>query len=428
MNSFNNNIFDTITITPSKSSGSITIPSSKSILHRAIICASLAKGRSILENVYISNDIMHTIECFRLLGSNIEIKGSKLIIDGIENFNSVKDTTMYVGGSASTLRFIIPILTLFDKEFKIYCDEGLFNRPFSVFEELFEENGGTFELDDEVIEGKTKYFIKVSGKLRKNKYIIDGSISSQFISGMLFTLPLLNHDSTLITENVQSKGYIFLTLDIMNIFGISIPYSSEFNIIGNQKYYPCDYLIEGDYTQFANFVVLGTINNDIHATGIDINTLQSDAFILNTFNNVRYLDDDEFYIRKQSFDYLTFDLKDNPDLGPILCVLLTQTGGKLMNIERLKYKESNRIVSMIEELKKFNINIRLIDDNLYIEKATTIETNQVIQSHNDHRIFMAMAILATIAKGDVVIAGSSAIDKSYPTFISDLKKLGIIIK
>ena len=172
MNSFNNNNFDTITITPSKSSGSITIPSSKSILHRAIICASLAKGRSVLENVYISNDIMHTIE-----------------------------------------RFIIPILTLFDKEFKIYCDEGLFNRPFSVFEELFEENGGVFELDDEVIEGKTKYFIKVSGKLKKNKYTIDGSISSQFISGMLFTLPLLNHDSTLITENVQSKGYIFLTLD-----------------------------------------------------------------------------------------------------------------------------------------------------------------------------------------------------------------------
>ena len=419
---------NTVTIYPSVSHGSITIPSSKSILHRGIICASLASGKSVLDNVYISNDIMHTIDCFRTLGANIEINGNKLIIEGCKDFKSHKDNVLYVGASASTLRFIIPILTLFNDEFKIYCDESLFNRPFSVYEELFEENNCLFELGEEQDNGKTKYYIRISGKLKKNKFTINGNISSQFISGMLFTLPLLDRDTTLITKDVTSKGYIFLTLDIMKIFGINIPFSLEFNIKGNNHYSPNDYIIEGDYTQFANFVVLGTINNNIHVSGIDINTLQSDAILLNTFNNVRYLDDDEFYIQKKEFGYLTFDLKDNPDLGPILCVLLTKTGGRLCNIERLKYKESNRIISMIEELKKFNVNIRLINNDLFIDKIDALDTDKIIDSHNDHRIFMAMAVLATIAQKEVVITGAEAIDKSYPTFIEDLKKLGIVIK
>ena len=428
MNSKDFFINNSITIYPSKSHGSITIPASKSILHRAIICASLAKGVSTLENVYISDDIMHTIDCFRKLGANIEINEDKLIIDGIKDFNSVNDTTLYVGGSASTLRFLIPILTLFNKEFKIYCNESLYNRPFSVYEELFKNNNGTFELNEEVVNDEAKYFITLSGKLKKTKYVIDGSISSQFISGMLLTLPLLNFDTQLITENVTSKGYIFLTLDIMNMFGITIPYSNEFNIHGNNCYKPFDYVIEGDYTQFANFVVLGTINNDISVNGIDINTLQSDAMLLNTFNNVRYTDYDEFYIKKENLNYLSFDLKDNPDLGPILCSLLTQTGGKLSNIERLKYKESNRIESMIEELKKFNVNIRLINNNLFIDKIDRLETDQVLNSHNDHRIFMALAILATISQSPITITGVDSINKSYPTFILDLKKLGVDIR
>ncbi len=408
-------------IKPSTCSGTITIPSSKSLTHRAIICASLSKGISIIKNVNLSNDVLDTISCMINLGSKIHIRDNVIQVEGIKEFNA-RNTNLNIFESASTLRMIIPLLSLFKSEFKITCSEGLIKRPLSIYEELYKENNLLFNIDNNTI--------TINGSLDLVNYNINGNISSQFISGLLFYLPLLDHDSIIKVNNLESTGYVLMTIDMLKKFNINIinDNNNEFIIKGNQEYKSASLTIDGDYTQLATFQVLSCINNDISVSGFNKTFYQNDQRLLDLINNYEFINNTYFFHKVDDISFHEFDLKDNIDLAPIMAILFSKFGGKLYNIKRLRIKESDRLNAIIYNLDTFGIKYRLEEDVLTINKTNEFYPHRVCKTFNDHRIFMAFSILATICKEEVEFDNYECSNKSYPLFLDDLFKLEIGVK
>lgn len=420
-------------IYPSFASGEVRIPSSKSVAHRAIICASLAKKESIISNIDFNDDILSTIFCLKQLGADILINNNSIIVKKGIDINDLKDeVVLNANESASTLRFLIPLSSKISKKVTFYGSERLISRPHSIYKSLYEKESKEFIIN--------KDNIVLKGNLDTTTLEVDGSVSSQFISGLLFYLPLLEKDSKIIiTKEIESASYIDLTISVLNSFGIEI--KKESNVIyikGCQSYIARDYVVEGDYSQAAYFLALGSLNGNIKLTNLNLKSLQGDKAILEILNrlNVKVENENECLIVSKTSNFsknLVFDLKDNPDLAPVLTVLLSQINGDfcLTNVKRLKYKESNRITSLEEELMKLNINISHDENNIYIKGSTNIvlDNDIMLFSHNDHRIFMALAILAVLVngRGKIIIDGAECINKSYPMFLSDLEKLNIKI-
>lgn len=420
-------------IYPSFASGEVRVPSSKSIAHRAIICASLAKKESIISNIDFNDDILSTVFCLKQLGADILINNNSIIVKKGIDINDLKDeVVLNANESASTLRFLIPLSSKISKKVTFYGSERLISRPHSIYKSLYEKESKEFIIN--------KDNIVLKGNLDNTIFRVDGSVSSQFISGLLFYLPLLEKDSKIIiTKEIESASYIDLTILVLNSFGIEI--KKESNVIyikGNQTYIARDYIVEGDYSQAAYFLVLGSLNGNIKLTNLNLKSLQGDKAILEILNklNAKVENENDCLIVSKTSDFsknLVFDLKDNPDLAPVLTILLSQINGEfcLTNVKRLKYKESNRITSIEEELKKLNINISHDENNIYIKGSTNIilDNDIMLFSHNDHRIFMALAILGTLVKGrgKIIIEGVECINKSYPMFLNDLEKLNIKI-
>lgn len=267
-----------VKIYPSKVAGEVVIPPSKSMSHRAIICASLANGTSTISNVAYSDDIKITIEGMKQLGAKITCLKDSVIVKGIKTFNSMKNDTVFCNESGSTLRFFIPIFSLCDKQIS-FTGNRLLKRPQTIYEDIFKAQSIDYLQDDEKIQ--------IGGKLHPAHYELKGDVSSQFISGLLFTLPLLEANSTIhIKEPYESRSYVDLTLQMLHLFGIKADYSDANTLVipGNQHYVAHDYTIEGDYCS-AFFAVLATINNDLKCLGITHNSLQGDKQIISILKN-----------------------------------------------------------------------------------------------------------------------------------------------
>lgn len=420
-------------IYPSFASGNVRVPSSKSLTHRAIICASLAKNKSVISNIDFNDDILSTVSCLKKLGADILVKKDSVIVEkGIDINNLKEEVILNANESASTLRFLILLSSKISKKVTFFGSEKLISRPEAIYKSLYEKENKEFIIN--------KDNIIIKGNLDSIIYEVDGSISSQFISGLLFYLPLLEKDSKIIvTGKIESASYIDLTISVLNSFGIEI--KKEDNVIdikGSQSYIARNFVVEGDYSQAAYFLSLGALNGNIKLTNLNLKSLQGDKAILEILNklNVKVENENDYLIVSKTNDFsnnLVFDLKDNPDLAPILTILLSQIKGKfcLTNVKRLKYKESNRITSIEEELKKLNININHDENNIYIKGSTNLVLGSdiILSSHNDHRIFMALAVLGTLVKGNgkIIIDGVECINKSYPMFLTDLEKLNIKI-
>lgn len=417
-----------VKIYPSQSSGKITLPPSKSMAHRAIISASLAKGKSIIKNIAYSDDIIATIEGMKQLGAKIYEEKDNLIIEGIENFSQLKNNIINCNESGSTLRFFIPIFSLTGNNIKFKGKNRLLQRPQKIYRDIFESQGLLYHQDDN--------FIEIKGVLKSGEYIINGNISSQFISGLLFTLPLLDGDSTIkIVPPFESKSYIDLTIDVLKKFGINIIFLDELTLLikGNQKYIPTNYEVEGDFSQLGFFAVLGALNNDITCVGLNTNSKQGDREIIQILENCG------IKIEKLEKGYKFFkgipescdiNLENCPDLGPILTVLSAWGNGdfKIYNAQRLRYKESDRIEAMESELKKLGVYIASDKNNIYIKGNSEYIGNKEVFGHKDHRIVMSLAIFATLLKQPLIIEGAEVISKSYPNFFEDLQKLNIKIE
>ncbi len=416
-----------VKIYPSKVSGSVTIPPSKSMSHRAIIAASLANGKSTVSNVAYSDDIKVTIEGMKQLGATITCLENSVLIEGIKDFTSLQNNNVFCKESGSTLRFFIPIFSLCNQVVKFTGENRLLKRPQAIYENIFKSQQISYVQDDDKIE--------IGGSLTPGNYELDGNVSSQFISGLLFALPLLQGDSTItIREPYESRSYVDLTLEILTMYGIEATYTSS-NVLfikGNQSYQACDYTIEGDYSQLGFFAVLATINNDLKCLGLTHDSNQGDRQIVSILQqagaNIEYIDNG-YLVHKSTLHTNEIDLQDCPDLGPILSVMAMYTPStRIYNASRLRLKESDRIQAMEDELLKLGVDIETTESEIRIKQRDTYTCNQVLSGHKDHRIVMSLSVVATVLDTPVIIEEAQYINKSYPTFFEDLASVGVKVE
>lgn len=390
-----------ITIHPKKLKGSIDVIASKSCLHRAIIAASLSSGESVISNVLFSKDVEATINACIKLGANISINENSLTIVGTTKINN--NQIIDCNESGSTLRFMIPIFLSQTNTTTFIGAKSLFNRPLSIYFDIFDKYGIEYKFDDSLI---------VNGCLSSGIYTIDGSVSSQFITGLLFTLPLLKNDSKLIINNLESKGYVDITIDILRRFNIKIINNDykEFIIKGNQKYKATNYVAEADYSQASFFIVANKLGNNINVNNLNVDSLQPDKKIIEDINCI--------------INNKDVDLSCNPDCGPILSVLGTLYDTNIINAKRLRIKESDRIESMVINLNKLKANLIEGEDSITFIKVDGLDGGVELDSFNDHRVCMSLAIASTICKKKITILNAESVNKSYPNFWNDFKSLG----
>ncbi len=327
--------------------------------------------------------------------------------------------------SGSTLRFLIPLALTKDGDYIFHGEGKLISRPLEPYYEIFEEKGIKYSREEDGLP------LKVSGKLTSGTYRVRGDISSQFITGLLFSLPILEGNSRIqITTKLESKGYIDLTLDILKDFGIEIENNNyeEFNIRGAQKYNSRNYYVEGDYSQGAFFLIAGALGSSIVCSGLNKDSLQGDKVILDILEAMGCnMEESEegIKVNPSKTKGIEIDASNCPDLVPVLTVLASLSEGetKIVNVKRLRIKECDRLYAITKELNKLGANIIELEDSLIISGVNELKGGEV-DSHNDHRIVMALAIAATRAKGDVIINNPSAVEKSYPNFFKDYFKLG----
>ena len=390
-----------VKIKPKKLGGTIPIPPSKSYSHRAIIAAALAtsnkdKEVSRIDNLKYSVDITTTTEIMENWGANIEIGEDFEIIKGNSGIVNPKDEYTQCNESGSTIRFLIPI-GLSNNNKIVFDGKGkLVERPLDSYYKIFDEQG------------------------------------IQYITGLLYALPLLNGDSELrINKTLESKGYIDLTLEILEMSGIKVVNNNykSFFIKGNQKYNPFDYVIEGDYSQVAFWIVAGILGSEIKCLHVKKDSLQGDREIIEIVQrmgaNVEIFDD--YIIVKPSQTYGTvIDISQCPDIGPILTVLAALSKGetKIINAERLRIKESDRITSIKTELNKLGANVEEVGDSLVINGVERLTGSTELSAWNDHRIAMSLAIASIKCDGEIVIDEAESVKKSYPHFWEDFKKMG----
>lgn len=397
-----------VKISPSVTSGRVTAPPSKSISHRALICAALADGESVISNLAFSQDILATVDALTAIGAKFENLGEDSIkVTGI----SGKPSSLGVLNcreSGSTLRFMIPICLLSHDEFKLTGTEKLLSRPLGVYSDIFKvrycrQSGNDLTLS-------------AGDPIGSGEYRIDGSISSQFITGLLFALPLADGDSRIVVEgNFESASYVDLTLDSLSKFGIKASRKDNiFNIKGNQKYTPADVEIEGDASNAAFFEALNLLGGVASVSGLNPRSKQGDMAFKRHFKALKAGSD------------APIDLSDCPDLAPILFTCAAIFGGTFTHTDRLRLKESDRISAMKEELEKFGARIEVTDGldggTVKIHPAELHAPSSSLSSHNDHRIAMSLSVLCTRFGG--VIEGAEAVAKSMPDFFERLKSLG----
>ncbi|MDD5952153.1 MAG: 3-phosphoshikimate 1-carboxyvinyltransferase [Oscillospiraceae bacterium] len=414
----------TIIPKPIAQTPTVRIPPSKSMAHRAILCASLAQGVSHIDNIDYSDDILATIDGMEQLGAKITRKADSLTITGIQDLHALQSDTIDCNESGSTLRFFIPIFSLSGKPVSFTGRNRLLKRPQGIYETLFRERGLRFEQQDDRI--------LVEGRLPAGRYELDGNVSSQFITGLLFALPLLQGDSTIVVRPpFASRSYILLTLEVLAQFGVKAFFTDEYTlqIPGNQQYQPRDYTVEGDFSQLAFFAVLGAAGRDVRCIGMRHDSRQGDRAILDFIRDAGGRVEEipgGYAIEKRPLTGHRISIGDCPDLGPILTVLAMYAEGTtvLCDAARLRYKESDRIAAMEEELRKLGVSIRSTQDEMIIDGGKLYHGSETLFGHKDHRIVMSLSIAAMCGGFPVTIDGAECIQKSYPGFFRDLEQLG----
>lgn len=413
-----------VKINPGKLEGSIKIPSSKSLCHRAIICAALSEGESTIENINYSKDIEATLKCMENLGAaasafnnNERIKLKKgTITKGEKNLDCFE--------SGSTLRFLIPVALLCGEKV-IFSGKGkLPKRPLDPYFNIFDEQNIKYS------HPKDEFLPLVAcGDLKPGNFELKGNISSQFISGLMFALPLLKGDSIIkITTPLESIGYVDMTLDMLNKFGINIENNNYelFKIKGNQKYKAQDCRVEGDFSQAAFWMVAGILNGHIKCLDLNHKSLQGDKAVVDFIEKMGgNIDTQSFIVKTSKTKGTVIDGSQCPDIIPVLTVLAALSEGttEIINAERLRIKESDRLKAMATELNKLGADIIEKEAGLIIHGKESLNGGTV-ESWNDHRIAMALAVAALKCKEPLVIEGSECVSKSYPHFFEDFKRLG----
>ena len=398
-----------IRINEGKAKGIVKAPPSKSMAHRLLICAGLSKGTCIVHGIVRSKDVEATMDCLRAVGVKLEEAEGSVRVTGADIKNASAGKILDCGESGSTLRFFVPLCLISGANAVLRGSKRLMERPLGIYKTMCEDRGLLFSQDE------TSLMVK--GPLKSGNFKLAGNISSQFISGLLFALPLLDGDSVVtITPPIESRSYINMTISALALFGVEASWHDEKTIYikGNQEYKCSEAWVEGDYSNAAFFEALNVFGGDVKIDNLPENSIQGDRVYGKMFDQL-----------KKGTPAL--DISDCPDRAPILCaVAAAKNGGVFSGTRRLKIKESSRAEVMTEELAKFGVSSSVYDDEVIIYPIEFKKPSGELDGHNDHRIVMAEAILLTLTGG--VIDGAEAVTKSFPDFFEKLKSLGIEVK
>lgn len=407
---------------PFTANGEVNVPPSKSDVHRAIICAALSRGKCTISPVALSNDIKATIGCIEALGAKTEINENTLTIDGTEMFCN-KNAVLDCGESGSTLRFFIPVAAYGGIEAEFVGHGRLPQRPIGIFTEALPFAG----VDCETNGGLP---LKISGKLKSGIFSVPGNVSSQFITGLLFVLPLMNGDSEIVlTSPLQSVGYIDMTIYTMAQFGVTVePTVCGWHIKGGQSYKPTNYTTDGDWSQAAFFLVAGAINGKITVNGINKGSAQGDkkiAEILAQFGAKVEQNETSVTVTSSPMKAIEIDASQIPDLVPVLsvCSCFAEGTTKIINAERLRIKECDRLSATAELLNSLGGCVRETADGLEIDGIAEFKGAKV-KGCNDHRMVMSAGICAVRLSGEIDCDDAMSINKSYPDFYKDYNNIG----
>lgn len=408
-----------IKIIPTPLEGSVDIVSSKSLSHRYVLAAALAEGKSKIENILDSDDLVATKNALVGLGAKIKddvIIGSKVkkVADTIDCFES-----------GSTVRFLIPVAMLQEEPVTFIGKNQLPFRTQAMYEEIFKDD---YQFDHP----KDRWLpLTVSGPLKGGTYPLRGDVSSQFITGLLYALPLAPNDSEIVlTSHLESVGYVDLTLDVLKKFGIKIiPTLTGYKIPGNQVYQPGNYKVEGDYSGAAFFVAAGLLSGPITLNNLNHESLQGDKAIIDIAQQMGGKIEktkDGYKVYPSKLKGVTVDVGQIPDLGPILMVLGAFAEGTMIieNAARLRIKESDRLEAMVSNLTKIGAQIKVDGDRVEITGQKTLKGGKEVSSYKDHRIAMAMTIASIRCEEPIIIDDEAVVSKSYPNFFDSFTKLG----
>lgn len=404
--------------------GVVHIPPSKSLGHRAVICAGLAAingGQSHLQQLGKSEDISATKGCMEILGAQFEALGDKTLVSRGTKPDDETPLVMDCGESGSTLRFLLPVAALRNTPSTFTGRGRLMGRPLEVYERLFAQKGVFYE--------KRNSEVRVRGPLPAGEYRLPGNVSSQFVSGLLLALPLLEGDSRIVLETpLESAAYVTLTLDVMRHFGVQIQKNGAkgYLIPGGQNYTPQSYRVEGDYSQAAFFLAAGALGRTVSCAGMRPESAQGDVAVVPLMERMGARvswQDDLLSASGKILSAIDIDAREIPDLIPVLAVLCSVAQGTshITGAGRLRIKESDRLSAMATELAKLGAKVIEGPDSLTITGVPHL-LGGTMDAHEDHRIAMALAVAAIRCERPLTLTGWRHVDKSYPHFWQDFEK------
>ncbi len=392
----------TVTIHPGAAHGAVSAPPSKSCGHRMLLCSALASGESVIKGISQSQDMLATMDCIRAMGGQCRLEGDRAYVTGTGG-RAAESAAYPCRESGSTLRFCIPLALVPGGRAAFTGTRRLMERGIGIYEEILPPKGIQIE--------KTPDHIILSGRLLPGDYTLRGDVSSQFVSGLLLALPLLEGDSTLrILPPVESRPYIAITLDVMAAFGVRAEQREEdlFFLPGGQRYESRAASVEGDWSNAAFLLALGS---SVSVTGLREGSLQGDRVCRDM-------------LRRLEKPGAQLDLTSCPDLGPVLFAAAARAGGAVFaGTRRLRIKESDRVAAMAQELSKFGVRVQAEENRVTVFPGGLSAPRETLDGHNDHRIVMALSVLCASVGG--TIRGAEAVNKSYPGFFRDLQSLGL---
>lgn len=411
-----------VKFSPFVPNGTVNVPPSKSDVHRAIICAAMANGVSRISPVALSNDIKATIGCIKALGADAVLENNVLTVDGTNMYKN-KTALLNCGESGSTLRFFIPIAAVGNINATFVGKGKLPQRPIGIFTEALPKAGTVCKTEGGLP-------LEIKGQLKSGIFEIPGNVSSQFITGLLLALPILEGDSEIVlTSPLESVGYIAMTIRTMKQFGVNIQATEKgWHIKGGQSYKTCDYTTDGDWSQAAFFMVLGAIGGKVTVKGVAKDSTQGDkkcAEILARFGAKITQLDNEVTVEKGELKAITIDASQIPDLVPVLsvCAAFAEGTTKIINAERLRIKECDRLKATAELLNNLGGKVKELSDGLEITGVSSLKGGNV-NGYNDHRIVMSAAVCAARSDEDITATFAMSINKSYPDFYIDYNSIG----
>ncbi len=410
-----------VTVHPSRMAGSIIAPPSKSLTQRAIAAGMLARGTTVIRNPSFCNDSLAAIGMAGRLGASVSWDNNSITIIG--GSGALSPVTLNCGESGLALRMFAPVAAMLADRVTLTGEGSLAGRPVTMISEALPQFGVQIQSTAGLLP------LSMTGRLSAGKAVLDGSQGSQLLTGLLMSLPLLESDSEITVENLKSRPYIMMTLQLLEEFGVSVVNDSfrHFNVPGCQSYRAREYTVEGDWSGASFLLVAGALAGAVTVKSLNLSSLQADSAIIKALDDAGCRPSEEaagVKAEKSDLRAFVFDATDSPDLFPPLAALAAFCSGtsRISGVNRLQHKESDRAKAIADLLGAMNIEVKIAGDEMLISGGRVLRAR--VSSHSDHRIAMMAAVMALAAEGTVTIAGAEAVAKSYPGFFDDLASLG----